>query len=298
MRGVMLGERLALRKMRVKSLQVIGDLQRLVLGHTPEDATRVRGDVEGPPCGPSGTVKGTDPGRSTTMSTARQEVRGVPEAGGTPLAGRRDYGGVVGHRTGHRPDARWGRRSSRTRRPQGRADRGLKEKIGQSGGEALALPTEVTAYTQAEAMVSRAEEAFGGVDVLVNVADVMLPAPVAEADPADWRRMVEVNLMGVLHATRAALPGMLERGNGHIVNVSSTSGRVASPLFSVYAATKYILGAFTEVLRKEVRPNRVRVTLFEPGPTQSELGSHVDLRSCDPSWKTLLATWSFSGPRT
>src|ERR687895_1920689 len=88
--------------------------------------------------------------------------------------------------------------------------------------------------------------------------------------------MVEVNLMGVLHATRAALPGMLERGEGHIVNVSSTSGRVASPLFSVYAATKYGLGAFTEVLRKEVRPNRVRVTLFEPGPTESELGSHVD----------------------
>jgi NADP-dependent 3-hydroxy acid dehydrogenase YdfG len=120
------------------------------------------------------------------------------------------------------------------------------------------------------------EEAFGGVDILVNVAGVMLPAPIAEADPADWRRMVEVNLMGVLHTTRAALPGMLERGNGHIVNVSSTSGRVASPLFSVYSATKYGLGAFTEVLRKEVHPNRIRVTLFEPGPTESELGSHVD----------------------
>jgi NADP-dependent 3-hydroxy acid dehydrogenase YdfG len=120
------------------------------------------------------------------------------------------------------------------------------------------------------------EEAFGGVDILVNVAGVMLPAPIAEADPADWRRMVEVNLMGVLHTSRAALPGMLERGNGHIVNVSSTSGRVASPLFSVYSATKYGLGAFTEVLRKEVHPNRIRVTLFEPGPTESELGSHVD----------------------
>jgi NADP-dependent 3-hydroxy acid dehydrogenase YdfG len=83
-------------------------------------------------------------------------------------------------------------------------------------------------------------------------------------------------LLGVLYATRAVLPGMLERGEGHIVNVSSTSGRVASPLFSVYAATKFGLGAFTEVLRKEVHPRRVRVTLFEPGPTRSELGSHVD----------------------
>jgi NADP-dependent 3-hydroxy acid dehydrogenase YdfG len=99
-------------------------------------------------------------------------------------------------------------------------------------------------------MIERAEEAFGSVDVLVNVVGVMLPASITEADPADWRRMVDVNLLGVLYATTAALPGMLERGDGHIVTVSSTSGRVASPLFSVYAATKHSLGAFTEVLRK------------------------------------------------
>jgi NADP-dependent 3-hydroxy acid dehydrogenase YdfG len=138
-------------------------------------------------------------------------------------------------------------------------------------------------------MIERAEEAFGSVDVLVNVVGVMLPASITEADPADWRRMVDVNLLGVLYATRAALPGMLERGDGHIVTVSSTSGRVASPLFSVYAATKHSLGAFTEVLRKEVHPRRVRVTLFEPGPTKSELGSHADpeaerdlIRACRP----------------
>lgn len=64
--------------------------------------------------------------------------------------------------------------------------------------------------------------------------------------------------------------------DGHIVNVSSTSGRTHQPLFSVHAATKHGLGAFTEVLRKEMHPNHVRVTLFEPGPTESEFGSHVD----------------------
>jgi NADP-dependent 3-hydroxy acid dehydrogenase YdfG len=69
---------------------------------------------------------------------------------------------------------------------------------------------------------------------------------------------------------------LVERGDGHIVNVSPTSGRVASPLFSVYAATRFGLGAFTEVLRKEVHPSRLRVTLFEPGSTEPELGSHVD----------------------
>jgi NADP-dependent 3-hydroxy acid dehydrogenase YdfG len=230
------------------------------------------------PRAPSGTGKGTDAGRSTTMSDAKQEARGVSEVGGTPLAGRAAV--ITGASSGIGRATAWalaaaGARVGLAARRTDRLEE-LKEEIGRSGGEALALPTEVTDYAQAEAMVRRAEEAFGGVDVLVNVAGVMLPAPIAEADPADWRRMVEVNLMGVLHATRAALPGMLERGNGHIVNVSSTSGRVASPLFSVYSATKYGLGAFTEVLRKEVHPKRVRVTLFEPGATESELGSHVD----------------------
>jgi NADP-dependent 3-hydroxy acid dehydrogenase YdfG len=123
-------------------------------------------------------------------------------------------------------------------------------------------------YAQAEAMVRRAERAFGGVDILVNVAGVMLPAPISEADPADRRRMVDVNLTVVLHAPRAALPGMIRRGNGHVMNMSSTSGRTHKTLSPVYAATKHGLGAFTEVLRKEVHPNRIRVTLFEPGPTE------------------------------
>lgn len=152
----------------------------------------------------------------------------------------------------------------------------VSEEITEAGGEALALLADVTDYDQTEAVVRRAEQAFGSVDILVNVAGVMLPAPIVDADPADWRRMVDVNLMGALYTTRAALPGMLARGSGHIVNVSSTSGRTHQPRFSVYAATKHALGAFTNILRKEVHPHRIRVTLFEPGPTMSELGSHVE----------------------
>lgn len=212
------------------------------------------------------------------MSDAERDSAGPTGMGATPLAGRAAL--VTGASSGI------GRATARALAAAGaqvglaarRAERlqELEEEIARGGGEAIALPTDVTNYAQAETMVRGAEEAFGSVDVLVNVAGVMLPAPIAEADPADWLRMVEVNLMGVLYATRAALPGMLERGSGHIVNVSSTSGRTHQPLFSVYAATKHGLGAFTNILRKEVHPNRIRVTLFEPGPTSSELGSHAD----------------------
>ena len=212
------------------------------------------------------------------MSDAEQEALGFPRMGETPLAGRSALitgaSSGIGRATARELAATGARVGLAARRAERLEE--LKGEIDRNGGEALALPTDVTDYAQAEAMVRRAEEAFGGVDVLVNVAGVMLPAPIAEADPADWLRMVEVNLLGVLYATRAALPGMLERGNGHIVNVSSTSGRTHQPLFSVYAATKHGLGTFTNILRKEVHPNRIRVTLFEPGPTRSELGSHVD----------------------
>ena len=146
-----------------------------------------------------------------------------------------------------------------------REDR-LKELQHELGDTALAVPADVTDYAAAAQAIATVEEHLGPVDILVNVAGVMLPAPIAEADPADWDRMVQVNLMGALYGTRAVLPGMQERGSGHIVNLTSTSGRTHQPNFAVYAASKHALGAFTNVLRKEVHPQRIRVTLFEPGP--------------------------------
>jgi NADP-dependent 3-hydroxy acid dehydrogenase YdfG len=212
------------------------------------------------------------------MSNAERDSAGLTGMGGTPLAGRvalvTGASSGIGRATAKALAAAGAQVGLAARRAESLEE--LEEEIAQGGREAIALPTDVTDYAQAEAMARRAEETFGGVDVLVNAAGIMLPAPIAGADPPDWRRIVEVNLLGVLYATRAVLSGMLERGDGHIVNVSSTSGRVATPLFSVYAATKFGLGAFTKVLRKEVHPRRVRVTLFEPGPTRSELGSHVD----------------------
>ena len=212
------------------------------------------------------------------MTDSQQKGQRVLEVGGTPLSGRSAVvtgaSSGIGRSTARALAGAGARVGLAARRAERLED--LRDEIVQGGGEALALPTDIADYAQVEAMVRGAEETFGGIDILVNVAGIMLPAPIAEADPADWHTMIEVQLLGVMYAARAALPGMLQRNNGHIVNVSSTSGRTHQPLFSGYAASKHGVGAFTNILRKEVYPNRVRVTLFEPGPTETELGSHAD----------------------
>jgi NADP-dependent 3-hydroxy acid dehydrogenase YdfG len=158
-----------------------------------------------------------------------------------------------------------------------RADRleQLVRRIEGSGGRALAIETDVTDEQQAGTLVARARSELGGLDILVNNAGVMLLGPVAGADTSEWRRMVDVNVMGLLYCTHSALPVMAEQGSGHIVNVSSVAGRIASMGTAVYNATKWAVGAFSEALRQEALHVGVRVSLIEPGVVMTELADHV-----------------------
>ena len=114
-----------------------------------------------------------------------------------------------------------------------------------------------------------------GWTILVNNAGVMYLEPVATADLARWRHMFELNVLGLIAATQAALPGMSARRDGHIVNVSSTAGRVANAGSGGYAATKFGVVAFSEALRKEVYKDGIRVTVIEPGAVATELRQHI-----------------------
>lgn len=157
-----------------------------------------------------------------------------------------------------------------------RADRidELARRIEDDGGRAIALPTDVADERQARAFVEHAYEHLGGLDGLVNNAGVMLLGPVAGAPTEEWRRMVDVNLLGLLYCTHAALPVMLEAGRGDIVNVSSVAGRIASAGSAVYNMTKWGVGAFSEGLRQEVTGAGIRVTIVEPGAVATELPGH------------------------
>src|SRR5436190_18139838 len=102
----------------------------------------------------------------------------------------------------------------------------------------------------------------------------MLLGPIPGADTEEWRRMIDANLYGVLYCTHAALPVMLQKGSGHIVNVSSVAGRFARAGSGVYNLTKWGVGAFSEALRQEVTAQGIRVTVVEPGAVATELPGH------------------------
>ena len=154
-----------------------------------------------------------------------------------------------------------------------RADRieALAARIEDEGGRAVALTTDVADERQARAFVEHAYEQLGGLDGLVNNAGVMLLGPVAGAPTDEWRRMIDVNLLGLLYCTHAALPVMLEAGRGDVVNVSSVAGRIAAAGSAVYNMTKWGVGAFSEALRQEVTKAGIRVTIIEPGAVSTEL---------------------------
>jgi clavulanate-9-aldehyde reducatase len=157
-----------------------------------------------------------------------------------------------------------------------RADRieTLAQRIVAEGGRAIAVPTDVGDESQARAFVTRAHSELGRLDVLVNNAGVMLLGPIEDAPTEEWRRMIHANVFGVLYCTHAALPLMRDQGSGHIVNVSSVAGRVASQGSGVYNLTKWGVGAFSESLRQEGVALGVRVTLIEPGAVMTELPGH------------------------
>jgi NADP-dependent 3-hydroxy acid dehydrogenase YdfG len=156
----------------------------------------------------------------------------------------------------------------------------LAEEIEAAGGRAQVIEADVTSQEQAVGAVEDSVRHFGRLDILINNAGVMLLGPVVEAPMDEWRRMVELNVLGLLYCAHASLPHLVRaaedngRGVSDMVNVSSVAGRVARNGNGVYSLTKHGIGAFSESLRQEVAGRHVRVSLMEPGATATELVSH------------------------
>jgi NADP-dependent 3-hydroxy acid dehydrogenase YdfG len=141
-------------------------------------------------------------------------------------------------------------------------------------GPSLAVEADITDEQQAREFIQRANDELGGLHILVNNAGVMLLGPVAGADVEDWRRMISVNLLGLLYCTHAALPLIEQSGGGDIVNVSSVAGRRADAGGAVYNMTKFGVHGFSEALRQEALHAGIRITIVAPGFVETELQGH------------------------
>lgn len=150
----------------------------------------------------------------------------------------------------------------------------LATRIRDNGGEALAIEADITDESQAAAMVRRVLEDYGRLDMLFNVAGVGVAAPFQNTTTGEYREMVDINILGLLYAINAALPAMKRQGSGHIVIVSSGTGRYIHPSV-VYSGTKHAASAMAESLRREIGKDGIRVTVIEPGAVRTEFTANM-----------------------
>jgi NADP-dependent 3-hydroxy acid dehydrogenase YdfG len=153
--------------------------------------------------------------------------------------------------------------------------------IQKQGGRALVIKADVTDEGQATGAVEQTVRDLGRLDIVVNNAGVMLLGPVEKAPIEEWRRMVSLNVLGLLYVAHASLPFLLKaaedspRRVADLVNISSVAGRVARAGVGVYNMTKFGVGAFSESLRQEMTRRHVRVSIVEPGAVKTELATHM-----------------------
>lgn len=155
------------------------------------------------------------------------------------------------------------------RRPEPLDD--VVSRIASQGGTAVAHPADITDFAATEALAQSVVDRFGHIDLLVANAAVHDASSIDGGDPRWWRTVIEINVIGLMYTVKAFLPQMYRQGQGHIVIVSSLSGRVTYVGEPVYVASKHAQVAFAECLRKEVTPRGIKVTVVEPGLVDTPL---------------------------
>ena len=144
--------------------------------------------------------------------------------------------------------------------------------ITQAGGRAVSMASDVADFASVTALVAQTERLLGKVDELVNNAGVIEPiASVAEADPAVWARNIQINLVGAFHGVRAVLPGMIARGGGTIINISSGAAHRPLEGWSAYCSAKAGLAMFSQAIALETAGQGIRVFGFAPGTVDTDM---------------------------
>lgn len=164
-----------------------------------------------------------------------------------------------------------------------RTEEAVADLAAEIGEAALAIPCDVSRYWEVAAAVDAVARAFGRLDVLVNNAGVIEPiAHLAEADPEGWGRVIDINLKGVFHGMRAALPGMIAQGGGTILTVSSGAAHGPVEAWSHYCASKAGAAMLTRCADKEGREHGVRAMGLSPGTVATQMQREIKASGVNP----------------
>lgn len=148
--------------------------------------------------------------------------------------------------------------------------------------KALAITADVADINSVNAAVEKALCEFETIDILINNAGIAAFGKFLELEPADWERIIQVNLMGTYYVTRAVLPKMIERQTGDIINISSTAGLSGNALTSAYSASKFAVLGLTDSLMQEVRKHNIRVTALTPSTVATDMAKELNLTDGNP----------------
>ena len=154
--------------------------------------------------------------------------------------------------------------------------------------ETLCRKTDVTDLEAFIKAVAEAETLYGPTDCLINNAGVMLLSQIVDQNPAEWKHMMDVNVLGILNGIHSVLKGMIERKTGTIMNLSSIAGKKTFPNHAVYCGTKFAVHSMSENLREEVAKHNVRIITIAPGAVDTELLSHTtnnSIKTDYENWK-------------
>ncbi|SEH83130.1 3-oxoacyl-[acyl-carrier protein] reductase [Halobacillus karajensis] len=154
----------------------------------------------------------------------------------------------------------------------------LADEVRSYGVNASYSPIDISDINQVENGVAHLEKELGRADILINNAGIGIYGNFLELEPEEWKRTFEVNVFGTYHVTRAVLPGMIEKDQGDIINISSSNGLKGTAKSTAYSGSKFALQGMTEALMQEVRRNNIRVFTLNPSLVATELafGDHLE----------------------
>lgn len=158
----------------------------------------------------------------------------------------------------------------------------LAVKIENFGVKSLALTADVADINSINSAVEKALAEFKTIDILINNAGIASFGKFLELEPAEWEKIIQVNLMGTYYTTRAVLPNMIERQTGDIINISSTAGLNGNALTSAYSASKFAVLGLTDSLMQELRKYNIRVTALTPSTVATDMAKDLNLTDGNP----------------